>query len=400
MPLNLTPVMQPQVIQRRMPQGLSSLSQDNYQPAPKEKRVDPELQKIGIAMKLFSEARGKGSDFNSALKLAKRVYPDLDLEEDTETGELKILDRDLGKQLSFKLKDQRLIPILAGEIGKKIAEGTGFTAEDVDDYKKFGVVGVNVEDLEKKDDLKTFEEKERIKAKYKDKGEGTWSASKPGLDENGKQVFFQTNSKTGESRIVGGVSPEPKKGMRIQTTDGTVIEVGGQADMTAKTKGDLEKKVIDGSEQFNRMQTIANEFKPEYQEIGSRLGAAWTDIQSKLGRDVDSKDASFLTDFKGYQRKSIENINLYIKEMTGAQMSEKEASRLRLAQPDPGEKWYKGDSPITFKSKMDDVLKYSRAAVARYKYYLSKGFTDSQIKQMINTNEARSLDEIAKALGE
>jgi hypothetical protein len=170
--------------------------------------------------------------------------------------------------------------------------------------------------------------------------------------------------------------------------------------MTVKSKGDLESKITATKEQFNRVKAIAAEFKPEYQEIGSRLGAAWTGIKAKLGEGVPKEDAKFLTDFKQYQRKATENINLYIKEITGAQMSEKEADRLRLAQPDPGEKWYTGDDPITFKAKMDDVLKFSRAATARYEYYLSKGFAPAKIQQMIKNNEAISLDDIANKMGQ
>jgi len=226
-----------------------------------------------------------------------------------------------------------------------------------------------------------------------------WSAPKAGIDENGKQIFFQTNDK-GESRLVSGVQPEPKKGMRVTTPDGTVVEIGGTGtgDMTPKSKGAIEEKITSGKEQVARMQTIYQGFKPEYQEIGTRLGSAWTGIKAKLGQNVPTKDAEQLTEFKKFQRKSIENINLYIKELTGAQMSEKEADRLRLAQPDPGEKWYSGDDPITFKAKMDDVLKYSRASVARYEYYRSKGFGSEEIKKIVKSDTGISLEDIASRM--
>ena len=172
--------------------------------------------------------------------------------------------------------------------------------------------------------------------------------------------------------------------------------VGG--DVTRKTKGAIESKIIGGKEQLARMHTIYNEFKPEYLETGTRLGAAWTSIKAKLGRNVDPQDAKTLTDFKKFQRKSIENINLYIKELTGAQMSEKEADRLRLAQPDPGENWWSGDDPITFKAKMDDVLKFTRASVARYEFYRSKGLDDNQIKAIINSDTGLNLEEMASKM--
>ena len=186
------------------------------------------------------------------------------------------------------------------------------------------------------------------------------------------------------------------KGIEVTTADGTTISIGGSvADMSAKSKGAIEEKITAGKESLARLLEIKSQFKPEYQEIGTRLAAAWTGLKAKLGQGVDEKDANLLTDFKKYQRRSIENINLYIKELTGAQMSEKEANRLRLAQPDPGEKWYKGDDPITFQSKIDDVIRAARASIARYEYYRAKGFSHEKIKEMVGEDKVVSLDDIA-----
>lgn len=228
-----------------------------------------------------------------------------------------------------------------------------------------------------------------------------WSAPKEGVDETGKRVMYQVNDK-GESRIVSGISPKAVKGMKFydRETGNLILDMsGGEGpDMTRKTKGTIEGKIIGGKEQLARMQTIYGEFKPEYLEIGTRLKAAWTGIKAKLGKNVSREDAKALTGFKKFQRKAIENINLYIKELTGAQMSEKEADRLRLAQPDPGENWWSGDDPITFKAKMDDVMKFTRAAVARYEFYRSKGLDDNQIKAIINSDTGLNLEEMASKM--
>jgi len=180
--------------------------------------------------------------------------------------------------------------------------------------------------------------------------------------------------------------------MKIYDRDGNLlVDMSGggtTGEMTPKTKGTIEEKLLGGKEQLARMQSISSEFKPEYQEIGFRLQNTWTSIKAKFGQNVSSEDSQKLIEFKKFQRKAIENINLYIKELTGAQMSEKEADRLRLAQPDPGESWWQGDDPITFKADMDDILKATRAAVARYEYYRTKGLSDTQIKSIVKDNTA------------
>lgn len=244
---------------------------------------------------------------------------------------------------------------------------------------------------------------------------GTATPEEQGLfGETGKvqtDALTITNISTGETQRVypekGQAYTPPKgwkigtmsKGMKVTTNaDGTVsIEMGGD-DVTVKTKSDIEKKIIDGTEAFNRIKTISDTYKPEYQEIGNRLAMTWTGIQSKFGQPVKKEDANKLAEWKKHQRKSIENINLYIKELTGAQMSELEADRLRLAQPDPGEKWWQGDNPITYKAKIDDILKYSRASIARFEYYKNQGISPNKIKEMIDAGKVISLDDLVKGM--
>jgi hypothetical protein len=188
-------------------------------------------------------------------------------------------------------------------------------------------------------------------------------------------------------------------GMKITLPDGTIIDTNAaQGTLTKKTQGEIEEKLMAGHEQYARISEIISGFKPEYQEVGYRWGQTITGLKARLGRDISPEDAQELAGFKSYQRTAIENINLYIKEMTGAQMSEKEANRLRLAQPDPGEKWYTGDDPITFKAKADNVIKSVRAVIARYEYYRSKGFPHKKIKNLINTGKAISLGTITNAM--
>lgn len=231
----------------------------------------------------------------------------------------------------------------------------------------------------------------RIKAEKGEKWEDPYVDKATG-------ALMQKNKQTGKINKIA----TPPKGMVIESdgAGGFTIRTGvpTDTDVTKKTQAGLEEKIMNGMEQYQRIQAIATEFKPEYQEIGKRLGATWTSVKAKFGKDVSEDDANFLTAFKKYQRKAIENINKYIKEMTGAQMSEKEASRLRLAQPDPGEKWYSGDDPITFKAKMDDVLKTVRAAVARYEYYRAKGIGDEEIRAIINSDKALSLESLMEKM--
>jgi len=205
-------------------------------------------------------------------------------------------------------------------------------------------------------------------------------------------ALMQKNIKTGKVNKIAA----PPKGMIIESdgaggfTMRTGVPTG--ADITKKTQGAIEAKLLGGQEQLKRMRIIQRGFKPEYQELGARLARAWTGLKAHVGMDVSEDEKTKLSEYKSFQRKAIENINLYIKELTGAQMSEKEADRLRLAQPDPGEKWYLGDDPITFKAKMDDVIKFAGASVARYNKYRAEGLSDNEIKQLAKDDMLEPLD--------
>ena len=179
-----------------------------------------------------------------------------------------------------------------------------------------------------------------------------------------------------------------------ESKPGVSVSIG----LEKSTKGEIEKKILNAKEATARMTAIQQSFKPEYLELWPRFKGEITGLVSKFGGKVSPETKTFYQDFKQFQRKSIENINLYIKELTGAQMSEKEAARLRLAMPDPGEKWYKGDDPIEFKAKMDDVLKYARASIARFQYYLSKNLTEQQVAEKIKSGDVTSLDDIVSAM--
>jgi len=169
------------------------------------------------------------------------------------------------------------------------------------------------------------------------------------------------------------IESDGKGGFTLVTGD---MAVGG-ASMTKPTRTDIEKKLIAANEGLVRLQGIRARFKPEYQEIPTRFGVAWTGLKARFGnRDVPQNERKLLTDFSAYKRDAIANINLYIKEITGAQMSEAEADRLRLAVPDPGEGIFGGDDPISFKSNMDSLFRDLEKSQARFRYYLENGITD------------------------
>lgn len=186
-----------------------------------------------------------------------------------------------------------------------------------------------------------------------------------------------------------GFSIEVDKDGNVRIVQGAI----GAGGMTKPMQTKVQEKLFNAKEQESRLKEIEDMFKPEYQQIATRGKAWWSGVKAKLGSDLSKDEKANLTDFSAYKRRAISNINLHIKEITGAQMSEAEADRLRQDTPDPGEGIFGGDDPVSFKAKMDDVLKEVRASIKRYEKLLKDGFTPEEINKMA---KADTLPDISK----
>ena len=173
----------------------------------------------------------------------------------------------------------------------------------------------------------------------------------------------------------------PVTGMEVTTPGGTTIRTGvptsGPGGMQKSTRGGIEKKLLSANEGYERLKSISATFRPEYQEIGTRWDALVTSWRAKLGgaASVSPEDRKLVTEYATFRRDAFSHMNQYIKDITGAQMSEFEARRLRKAIPDPGDTLFGGDDPISFKAKLDSGMREIEKAKIRYAYYLNKGIT-------------------------
>jgi hypothetical protein len=120
----------------------------------------------------------------------------------------------------------------------------------------------------------------------------------------------------------------------------------------------LQTDILSNEDRIARLGVISKQINanPEFLEFFSKAKSKFLDRLEFAGVPLTEGGEEFLTLQSKFVRNSIENINNYIKEITGAQMSEKEANRLRLAQPDPGEGVFGGDGPTKFKAKLEGAI--------------------------------------------
>ena len=227
-----------------------------------------------------------------------------------------------------------------------------------------------------------WEKAEIFKENLKTPGHGSQFRA---VGPDGTERFYRINKKTNKAEPVEELLPPPKSEESITVgPDGTVsikrgvgVASGGISDKVTERK--ITAKLIDKSESLSRLNSIKGMYKPTYQKFSTQVGQLWSAAKEKyLGMKLSPEDAQELKDYTQYRQTVIEHLNLYIKDITGAQMSEAEAKRLGKAVPN-AEK----DSPTEFEGKLENSIRTGQLAVARYQYLLREGFTDAAISKLM-----------------
>ena len=218
-------------------------------------------------------------------------------------------------------------------------------------------------------------------------------------DPYGMGGMGQVSTRTG--KISGYQKPDKPEGLvNVRSPDGSInayrkndpqldsaiasggVQVGlniegGRSDVfspTKKTTDQLQKSLLSSNENLARIENMAGMFDPDYLTYQTKIEQGALKMAEKFGVDVGEQGREKITEISKFKRGAIENLNLYIKEITGAQMSEAEANRLRKAVPDA-----ETDSPTEFKAKMDDAIVQLRKKQARHAYALENGIAPESL---------------------
>lgn len=159
-----------------------------------------------------------------------------------------------------------------------------------------------------------------------------------------------------------------------------MIDAASGGGLTKPTANAIQEKQLNATEAFSRLRSIEQSFKPEYQTIETRIGNKWSELVdsfSSTRKSLTPQQKTQLAEFSAYRADALNNLNQYIKEITGAAMTNAEADRIMKAMPNPGDGVFNGDSPTVFKAKLDAAIRSSKMALARYQYLSKNGFTGS-----------------------
>lgn len=138
----------------------------------------------------------------------------------------------------------------------------------------------------------------------------------------------------------------------------------------------LDEVLLTSGDRLMQINRIQANFKPEYLTIGGKGENAFLALKDKWGTEqLDPKQKLQLENFTKFKQGASEQLNSYIKSVTGATIGEDEADRLMAATMNAGQGIFDGDSPTQFKSKLDNTIMQLKYAEARAAYIKKHGFT-------------------------
>lgn len=162
-------------------------------------------------------------------------------------------------------------------------------------------------------------------------------------------------------------------GISSLSLGGTGITTGGDISApTPRTVGDVQEKAFNTSEGYERMYRISQLYRPEYQQVPTRLGLWGAELKDKFG-GLDETDKRQLYSASRYRKATVNNLNLYFNELSGAAVSPEEAVRLTNGLPNPGTGVWDGDSPTVFEAALDESMRGARMSMLRYNVWMKVG---------------------------
>ena len=181
--------------------------------------------------------------------------------------------------------------------------------------------------------------------------------------------------------------------------DGTTLSMGGgvgPGELTKPTVNELQKGAISAQAGIDRLQNIRAGFDPKWLSYKEQATQYVNSIKAKAqGLPFVSKltpqEESDLSAFSRFKSDTLDNLNRYITEITGAAMGVEEAKRIESTMPNLN------DDPASFQTKLTRVEERLKLIIARSVYTQKNG----QKYDAISVDEMRSImnrrgDEIYK----
>lgn len=246
---------------------------------------------------------------------------------------------------------------------------------------------------------KTEEKIEALRKEMQPK-DASWSQPFEAAGPDGRPVLLRQNSKTGAIQLVNGYGPKTAKGMRVEADGQGGFTLVTNADQTiensALTKPNVNKQqenLLGLQDQAARLAEIERMYNPSFLTAEGRFKDAVLTGKDFLQMGMSPEEREFYTKRNEFMTGAYRQINQYIKDITGAALSEAEAKRIMAGAPNPN------DPPARYAAKLRATVRDVKMGMVRSRYALTKGLAleDISIDRMPAIIDRRG-DEIEQEL--
>jgi hypothetical protein len=152
----------------------------------------------------------------------------------------------------------------------------------------------------------------------------------------------------------------------------------GAVGIDDKNRKELMKDTIKRGELVNQLDNLYEAYQPKFLSYEGKIKEKWLEVKDKALVDLTGEERQFLYDMKTFQSQAWKLTNDYIKEITGAQMSEAETDRLMRTIPNAGAGIFDGDGPMGYLSKLDTLMYETQLGYARNVMLMNYGVREGR----------------------
>lgn len=139
--------------------------------------------------------------------------------------------------------------------------------------------------------------------------------------------------------------------------------------MGKEARNRVDKLELDTTERLARLNDITNTYQSKFLTLPEQVKQGVLSWKGYLGAKLPPEQDQSRREFVTFQQDTLNNLNRYIQEITGAAMGVQEAARITKSMPNMN------DDPAAFEAKLANTKREAAVAIARQRYLRSKGFT-------------------------
>lgn len=213
------------------------------------------------------------------------------------------------------------------------------------------------------------------------------------IDPRTKQPILQPRSKA------VGATPyyRPSNALAVTLPDGTTISDGppgavGPNELTKPTVNKLQESIVNAQDRLDRLNSTLSTYKPEFLQAKGLIKAKTGELAEFLGGELDPERKKFLAEYSEFQASAANDFNTTLRELSGAAVTDGEASRALKAAPSPDDR-----SPTQFEAKARATTKTIKRAILRANYALKNGIGTKSVEELSKLIPLEAVDAIYEA---